>query len=104
MADEHFKRIRIAIDEDLAELIPGFLENRRKDVAAISPALEKSDYETVQRIGHDMKGVGGSYGFEAITDLGAALETAARRQDGSEIRKQTDALRSYLDRIDIVYE
>ncbi len=103
MAHELSKRIRIAIDEDLAELIPGFLENRRKDIATITRALEKSDFETVQHIGHDMKGVGGGYGFEVITDLGGALETAARHQEGSKIRKHADELLSYLDRIDIVY-
>jgi len=32
MTQEQKKRIVIRIDPDLADLIPGFLENRRKDI------------------------------------------------------------------------
>ena len=104
MTIESFGRIQVTVDEDLADLIPGFLENRRNDLSKIENALEKSDFEDIQRLAHDMKGLGGGYGFDAITDIGAALETAAKRKDGIEIQKQLNNLLSYLDRIDIVYQ
>ncbi len=42
-------------------------------------ALARSDFETVGRLGHDMKGAGASFGFQAITDIGAGLEAGGRR-------------------------
>lgn len=104
MTDESSKRIPVTIDKDLAELIPEFLENRRKDVSDILYALEKGDFETIRNIGHSLKGVGGGYGFDTITDMGAELEIAAKNQDSDKIREQTEELSFYLDRIDIVYD
>ena len=49
-------------DNDLADLIPGFLENRHKDVA-IQEAIEQGNYETIRVLGHTMKGAGGGYGL-----------------------------------------
>jgi len=104
MTGETFERMQVTIDEDLADLIPGFLENRRKDVNQVRQALKAGDFETVREIGHGMKGVGGGYGFDAITDMGAALESAAINRDDDRVQEQTDRLAAYLDSIDIVYE
>ena len=37
--------------------------------------------EVVQSLGHGMKGAGGSWGFQRITDIGAALEQMAESAD-----------------------
>jgi len=87
-----------------ADLIPGFLENRRKDVSAMLEALDRGDFETVESLGHGMKGAGGSFGFEAITDIGAALEQAAESADAHASRNWVGELSRYLDRVEIVSE
>ena len=46
----------------LADLIPGFLQNRAQDVIALLAALDRGDFETVENLGHGMKGAGGSWG------------------------------------------
>ena len=98
------ERIVVRVDPDLEDLIPGFIENRRKDIAMILEALDNGDFELVRSLGHSMKGAGGGYGFDAISDMGAALETAAGSQDSEKIRRHTAQLSSYLDRVDIVFE
>ena len=85
-----------------ADLIPGFLQNRRQDVIAMLDALDRGDFETVESLGHGMKGAGGSFGFEAITDIGAALEQAAESADTDASRKWVGELSRYLDRVEIV--
>ena len=85
-----------------ADLIPGFLKNRRQDVIAMLDALDRGDFATVESLGHGMKGAGGSWGFQAITDIGAALEQAAMSIDNDASRKQVDELSSYLDRVEVV--
>lgn len=92
------------VDADIAELIPSFLENRCQDVAAIPSALERGDYDAVRAIGHDMKGTGAGYGFDAITDLGARLEQAAKDGHYQEIRRLRDELATYLERVEVIYE
>src|SRR5438874_351993 len=79
--------ILVRINPKFADLIPGFLQNRRQDVSAILGALDRGDFETVASLGHGMKGAGGSFGFQAITDIGAALEQAAESVDNDASRK-----------------
>jgi CheY-like chemotaxis protein len=88
----------------LADLTPEFLRNRRQDVITILGALDRGDFETVENLGHGMRGAGGSYGFQAITDIGAALEEAARSTDTDTSRKWVGELSRYLDRVEVVYE
>ena len=71
----------------MIDLVPGFLANRRRDVATISAALERRDFQTLESLGHDMKGAGGSWGFPGITDIGAALEQAAMNADADASRR-----------------
>jgi CheY-like chemotaxis protein/HPt (histidine-containing phosphotransfer) domain-containing protein len=74
-------------DPRFADLMPAFLERRKQDVVAMLDALEQGDFQTVERLGHGMKGAGGSYGFQDITDIGAALEQAAVLADADASRK-----------------
>jgi PAS domain S-box-containing protein len=87
-----------------ADLIPGFMKNRRHDVIAMLDALDRGDFEAVENLGHGMKGAGGSWGFQGITDIGAALEEAAKSIDADASRKWVSELSRYLDRVEIVYD
>ena len=89
-------------DPKFADLIPGFLQHRRQDVIAIRDALDRGDFAIVESLGHGMKGAGGSWGFHAITDIGAALEQAAKSADNDASRKCMGELSTYLDRIQVV--
>ena len=97
-------KVLVKVDPDLADLIPGFLENRRKDITAMLAALDRGDFETVRILGHSMKGAGGGYGFNAVTEIGAALEQAAKNQDRGTVRALVDGLGAYLDRLEVVCE
>jgi CheY-like chemotaxis protein len=94
--------ILVRANSKFADLIPGFLQNRRQDVSAMLDALDRGDFETVESMGHGMKGAGSSYGFQAITDIGAALEQAAERVDNDASRKWVGELSRYLDRVEVV--
>jgi len=98
------ERIIVIVDAEIEDLIPGFLENRRKDVKTLEQALAEGDYETIRTLGHAMKGAGGGYGFDAITDLGRSLEDAAKEGNTEEIRKRINELSDYLERVEVDYE
>lgn len=98
------EKITIHVDPEIADLVPGFLENRHKDIKSMDEALARGDFETIQTLGHSMKGAGGSYGFDAITDIGKSLEQAAKAKDAGGIKKSVQELSAYLDHVEVVYE
>jgi len=104
MEKQRSGKIIVHVDHDLADLIPGYLANRKKDIAAIHEALEKNDMDTVRIIGHSMKGSGGGYGFETITDIGRMMEKAAKEDSDEDILTQVERLEDYLHQLEIIYE
>jgi HPt (histidine-containing phosphotransfer) domain-containing protein len=96
-------KVTVYVDPDLAEIVPGFLENRRRDVQSLQTALQQDDLKTIRVLGHRMKGDGGGYGFETISAIGEALELAVVREDRSAIERQTSELNDFLTRLEVVY-
>ena len=94
----------MTIDSDLEELIPGFMENRKKDLENLSKATTIKDYKALQSIGHSLKGVGGGYGFARMSELGAAIEEAGKTSSLESAREHVEQLRDYLSRLEIVFE
>jgi HPt (histidine-containing phosphotransfer) domain-containing protein len=101
MSDE---RIVVTVDEDLEELIPGFLENRNNDVPVLREALSGKDVAKLQSVGHSLKGVGGGYGFDVLSEIGADIEAAAKLNDLSNMEALINRLADYLQRVDVVFE
>ncbi len=97
-------KIVVKVDEDLEELIPGFLENRINDVQLLRDALAGEDAARLQSIGHSLKGVGGGYGFDALSEIGAKIEIAAKEMNVNVIEEIIGEMADYLERIDVVYE
>ena len=94
----------VHIDASFEPLIPKFMANRKKETVTMQRALEAQDFETIRTISHGIKGAGGSYGFDRVTEFGAAIERAAKAADADAIRRELPLLTAYLDRITEVYE
>ena len=62
------------------------------------------DLDTIRVFGHRMKGTGGAYGLDAITEIGRTLEQAAIHQSIHEIEDLLDGFLNYLDRLEVIYE
>ena len=101
MSDE---KIVVDIDIDLEDLIPGFLENRQKDILKLEQAIEEQDFETLRSVGHNLKGVGGGYGFHEMTTLGAAIEEGAKENNVEIINENVKKLSHYLANVEINYQ
>jgi signal transduction histidine kinase/CheY-like chemotaxis protein/HPt (histidine-containing phosphotransfer) domain-containing protein len=93
-------RIHVAVAASLEDLVPNYLDKRRKDLPKFTDALGTEDFETLRRLGHNLKGSGGSYGFQALTDLGAAIEASARDHNGPAIRAKVEELARYLEDVE----
>jgi PAS domain S-box-containing protein len=95
--------IVVHVDQDLSDLIPGFLARKRDDASAVLDAVERGDSEALARLGHKMKGEGGSYGLDAITDIGREIEQAGKDGDLNAARRRCRELTDFLERLQIVY-
>jgi HPt (histidine-containing phosphotransfer) domain-containing protein len=94
-------RIVVDVEPELAELVDDYLAHRRTEARALLGVLDAGDYADLWRRGHHLKGAGAAYGFAFLSEVGAALEAAARRRDASAVRRAAAALRDYLARLDV---
>ncbi|MEJ2568047.1 MAG: Hpt domain-containing protein [candidate division WOR-3 bacterium] len=98
------EKIKVTVPSYAVQLVPNFLKNREKDIKEVEKSLKKEDFETIQRLGHSMKGSGSIYGFDGITELGKTIESSAKSKNTAEIKNSLAELRNYLNRIEIVNE
>lgn len=97
-------KIIVHIDIDLEDLIPGFLKNRQKDLEILEEVLQENDFESLRSIGHNLKGVGGGYGFLEITEIGAAIEESAKAANLEVASENIKKLSYYLSHLEVIYE
>ncbi len=95
---------QVKVAKDLEDLIPTFLGNRRKELEALRVALASADFEQLRQLGHRMRGVGNSYGFERISVIGKIIEDGARSGDKAALAAQIADYGEYLSKVQIAYE
>jgi HPt (histidine-containing phosphotransfer) domain-containing protein len=98
------KTITVTVAKDLEDLIPTFMTNRNKELETLRTALGAGDMEQLRQLGHRMKGVGNSYGFELISVLGKQIEDGAKVKDIPGLESRITEYTDYLARVTIVYE
>jgi histidine phosphotransfer protein HptB len=96
--------LTVTVAKDLEDLIPVFMTNRHKEVDALRGALAASDFEQLKQLGHRMKGVGRSYGFVTVSDIGKRVEDAAAKSDRGAIDTCIAEYADYLSKVKVVYE
>lgn len=98
------EQLNVVVAKDLEDLIPVFMTNRHKEVDALRQALAAADFDQLRQLGHRMKGVGNSYGFERISHFGKQMEDGARSGDRASLAAHIAEYRDYLSRVQVTYE
>jgi CheY-like chemotaxis protein/nitrogen-specific signal transduction histidine kinase len=94
--------VLVSVDEDIADLVPDFLEGRREDVKKIREMIQAQNFSVLYTLGHDMKGCGMGYGFEEISLIGKHIEAAAKEENAPEILLWNDKLEHFLKVVQVV--
>lgn len=94
----------VRVSKDIADLIPVFLANRKKEVETLRAALAAGDFEQLRQLGHRMRGVGNSYGFDLVSTLGKEIEEGARKSDKASLEAHIAAYGQYLSNVRVAYE
>ena len=69
------------IGNDIEHLIPGYIEQTRRQARALTTMLTEERFGEIRSIAHNLQGSGGSFGFPVLTELGMQLTRAADAQD-----------------------
>ena len=86
----------------MAELIPPFLAECRRELEAMEHSLVDADFKAIALVSHQLTGSGASYGFQYLTDASRRIETGVRGRDAVLIKAELDSIRRYLDRVKVI--
>jgi HPt (histidine-containing phosphotransfer) domain-containing protein len=98
------KAYLVTVQKDLEDLIPVFMSNRKKELDTLRVALAAADFEQLRQLGHRMKGVGNSYGFSRVSDIGKDVEDGARSGDHALLESAIVKYADFLSKVQITYE
>jgi PAS domain S-box-containing protein len=88
-----------AADEELMEIYREFDLSLAARHQALTKAAAGKDYDTLYRIGHDLKGSGGAFGREKISMIGRQIEAAAKEKDDGIVKFLLGSLAEEIERI-----
>jgi len=80
-----------------------YLNEEQKNINIMESALIDEDFNSIIHIGHNMYGHGITYGFSYISKIGRSIEFAAIKKDSKLLYCLIEALRTYLQNVQIHY-
>lgn len=92
----------VYVDPDLADYIPTFVDNRKKELGQATTALDTQDFAALTALGHTLKGCCASYGFIELGDLGKKLEELAKNKKSEDISSLLKDMSWLLDHFEVV--
>ena len=94
----------IHIPSIMQGLVQQYLGDIKKEVQHCFNRLESNDFEVIEVFGHRLKGSGGAYGFDQLTQLGAVIEQLAAKRRSVATYEMVRELQRYLDSICVIYD
>ena len=79
-------------DPDMMEIVKEFAGELPGRATELESTLEAGDEARLQTLAHQLKGAGGGYGYEIITEKAASLESALKEGASDEIVKERCAV------------
>jgi HPt (histidine-containing phosphotransfer) domain-containing protein len=91
----------LASDADMLEIIQMFVDEMPERVARLEEAWHESNIDSLARIAHQLKGASAGYGYSAVGDAAAALESSLKSADHdlSSVQSQFEELINLCTRV-----
>ncbi len=71
--------------------------SRKNDYMTCLESFVKNDLSHIERVGHQMKGNGETFGYPEISEIGKRLELAASKNDHSLIQIALNDLKNWIE-------
>ena len=97
------KNYTVTVPKDLEDLVPNFLANRAKEIESLRAAIAKGDMAQLKALGHRMKGVGVSYGFDRVSELGKEFEDHAKAGDKAALEACLADYADFMSKVKVTY-
>ena len=73
-----------------------YISHTSKELAKIQEDLENRALDSLRTFGHNIKGSGGMYGFDEVTNLGTEIEASAKADNRDKIKSLLEELSNFL--------
>ena len=83
-------------EDEWAEMQEMYINHTSKELVSIMEDFETKSFDSLRTFGHNIKGSGGMYGFNEVTEIGAVIETAAKEENMDLIKSNLDILDLFL--------
>jgi len=83
-------------DEEWAEMQEMYINHTSKELEKIKTQLNLDSIDYIRTFGHNIKGSGGMYGFNEVTELGLLIENAAKEGNLDSIKSNLEVLEEFL--------
>ena len=83
-------------EDEWAEMQEMYINHTSKELVSIMDNLESNSFDSLRTFGHNIKGSGGMYGFNEVTEIGAVIEAAAKDEDMALIKSNLKNLDLFL--------
>ena len=83
-------------DDEWAEMQEMYINHTFKELNTIKEDINSVKFDSLRTFGHNIKGSGGMYGFNEITEIGATIESAAKDENMDQIKSNFDRLETFL--------
>jgi HPt (histidine-containing phosphotransfer) domain-containing protein len=78
------------------ELQHRYLERRKRDLETCLYYLGQEKFEEIEKVGHQLKGNGSTFGHSELTDIGVSLEKAAHSKNLPELKKAVEDFSTWV--------
>jgi len=88
-------------DEVMRDVLVEFVANLSHEVFTMQQAMARGELDSLRVVVHQLKGAGGSFGFQGITDLARATEASIHAASAVEqVRSEVESLIALVRRVD----
>lgn len=90
-------------DPDFHDLLVEFVAATHDRRTALKTQFDAGRWDELRRLAHQIKGAGGGYGFDSLSQVAARLEEACRKAEPSmdEICVRLDQVLDHLERVSV---
>lgn len=93
----------VEVDQDLEDLIPEFLKEKKYTLGQLELALKENNYKKIAKLAHGLKGAWALYGFHHLADMSKEIESSALKENSEEIKRMIKGCKDFFYQMEIRY-
>lgn len=90
------QKTEVVVDPEIVDLVPMFIEARKKDVNDLEALAMTSNFEEMARICHTIKGIARPYGFPSLEKLAQELESECKNKNSEHANELLHRMQDFV--------